>query len=282
MGEVLSGKVLAQKFRGEIKEYIQDQKINNKRVPCITTIILGNDGGSVYYVNNQKKLCEELGMTMNALFLDELTNEEELIKVISGLNEDINIDGIMLQLPLPSHINEKNIISKIDYKKDIDGLTEINTGRFYLGENSFVPCTAMSVLELIKSTGIDLQGKHAVIVGRSNIVGKPAAQLLLNENCTVTICHSKTMDLKKVCKGADILICAIGRPRYINREYVKDGAIVIDVGTSSLNGKITGDVDYEDVIHHAGFLTPVPGGVGAVTTTLLMRNTCDAYEKNVY
>lgn len=282
MGEVLSGKVLAQKLRGEIKEYIQGITAEGKRVPCITTIILGNDGGSIYYVNNQKKLCEELGMTMNTLFLDEITKEEDLINIIEDLNKDKNVDGIMLQLPMPAHINEKKVVSKIDYKKDIDGLTEINAGRFYLGEESFVPCTAMSVLELIKSTGVELQGKHAVIIGRSNIVGKPAAQLLLNENCTVTICHSKTVDLKAVCKAADILVCAIGKPKFVNKEYVKEGSIVIDVGTSNFNGKITGDVDYEDVLEIAGFLTPVPGGVGAVTTTLLMRNTCRSFEKNAY
>jgi methylenetetrahydrofolate dehydrogenase (NADP+)/methenyltetrahydrofolate cyclohydrolase len=282
MGEVLSGKILAQKLREEIKDYVESLKLKNKRVPCITTIILGNDGGSVYYVNNQRKLCEELGMTMNIMFLDENTKEEELVRCIQDLNDNINVDGIMLQLPLPSHINEKNVVSKINYKKDIDGLTEINAGRFYLGEDSFVPCTAMSVLELIKSTGVELQGKHAVIVGRSNIVGKPAAQLLLNENCTITICHSRTVNLKEICRSADILICAIGRPRFIDKEYVKKGSIVIDVGTSNVNGKITGDVDYEDVLEQAGFLTPVPGGVGAVTTTLLMRNTCKAFEKHVY
>jgi methylenetetrahydrofolate dehydrogenase (NADP+)/methenyltetrahydrofolate cyclohydrolase len=282
MGEILSGKTLAQKLRSEIKDYVSELKVSGKRVPCITTILLGNDGGSVYYVNNQKKLCEDLGMTMNTLFLEDSLEEEELIGIIDKLNNDEMVDAIMLQLPLPKHIDEKKVVSRIDYRKDIDGLTEINTGRFYLGENCFVPCTAMSVLELIKSTNVNLQGKHAVVIGRSNIVGKPVAQLLLNENCTVTICHSRTTNLKEICSSADILVCAIGKPGFIDKEYVKEGAIVIDVGTSNLNGKITGDVCFDSVVEKAAFVTPVPGGVGAVTTTLLMRNTCKALERYVY
>ena len=186
----------------------------------------------------------------------------------------------MLQVPLPKHIDEKKIVEAIDDKKDIDCLTSKSVGKMYLGEEGFIPCTPRSVLTLIKSLNIDITGKNCVVLGRSNIVGKPASQLLLKENATVTICHSKTKNLKEVCQNADILVVAIGKPKFLTDEFVKEGAIVIDVGTSSVNGKITGDVDFDNVIKKAGFLTPVPGGVGALTTTLLMKNACEALIKN--
>ena len=188
----------------------------------------------------------------------------------------------MLQIPLPEGINEKNITPKISYKKDVDGLTDINTGRFFKGEEAFIPCTPQSIISLIKSTGCEIKGKNAVVLGRSNIVGKPAAQLLLNENATVTICHSKTKSLESICRNADILVCAIGKPGFVNGSFVKEGAIVIDVGTTMVNGKITGDVVFDDVISKASYVSPVPGGVGAMTTTILIKNTCEAYKKNVY
>jgi len=179
-------------------------------------------------------------------------------------------------------LDEKLITSELSYTKDVDGLTDINLGKFYKGEQSFIPCTPQSILHLIKSTGCDIQGKNAVIVGRSNIVGKPTAQLLLNENATVTICHSKTIDLKEVCRKADILVCALGKPEFITDEYVKEGAIVIDVGTTMVEGKVKGDVCFNDVIYKAKYVTPVPGGVGSMTTTMLIKNTCEAMIKNAH
>lgn len=267
MGAVINGKEIAKAIRENIKEYVNKRKEKGLRVPCLATITVGEDSGSMYYVNNQIKVCKELGVETKSFSLSEKVTEEELIEVIEKLNKDDEVDGIMMQIPLPKHIDEKRVTSLISYKKDVDGLTDVNLGKFYKGEKCFIPCTANSALELIKSTGIDIQGKNAVVIGRSNIVGKPVYNLLLNENATVTICHSRTKDLKEVCKKADILVVAMGKPNFVNSDYVKEGAIVIDVGTSSLNGKICGDVLFDDVINKAAYVTPVPGGVGAVTTT---------------
>ncbi len=282
MGKIISGKEVAKLLRADIKSYVEKIKSQGKRVPCLATIIVGNDSGSLYYINNQNKICNELGVDTRNISFKENISEAELIETIHKLNEDDTVDGIMLQIPLPRHIDEKKVTSTICADKDIDGLTDKNLGKFYKGEKSFIPCTANSALELIKSTGISIEGKKAVVIGRSNIVGKPTANLLLNENATVTICHSRTQNLKEICKEADILVVAMGKPNFVSSEYVKEGAIVIDVGTSSLNGKICGDVNFQDVIDKAAFITPVPGGVGALTTTLLIRNTCEASEKNVY
>lgn len=282
MGDKIDGRLLAQRYRKEIKDFVLEKTESGKRNPCIAAVLVGNDPGSQYYVNNVIKLCSELGIAAKSIVVEETVDEDRLIKVIEGLNLDDTVDGIIVQLPLPKGLNEKNILSSLSPEKDVDGLTDLNTGRFYKGVNCFIPCTPMSALELIKSTGTSIEGKHTVIIGRSNIVGKPMAQLMLNENSTVTICHSKTVNLKEICQRADILISAIGKPGFIDAEFVKEGAIVIDVGTSSVNGKITGDVRFEEVINKAAYVTPVPGGVGAMTTTLLLRNTCKAYEGNEY
>ena len=244
--------------------------------------LVGNDGGSAYYVKNQNKLCNELGIIAKNYSLEVTISEKELIDLIIVLNQDNTVHGIMLQVPLPEHLNEEVITSTISYRKDIDGLTDINLGKFYKGENSFVPCTAKSIIELIKSTGCNISGKNAVVLGRSNIVGKPVAQLLLKENATVTICHSKTNNLKELCKTADILVSAIGKPSFVTKDFIKEGAIVIDVGTTMVNGKVKGDVSFEEVIEVAAFVSPVPGGVGSMTTTMLIQNTCKAYNNNVY
>jgi len=281
-GVRIDGKALAATYKENIKDFTDSLLKEGKRLPCIAAIIVGEDGGSHYYLNNVKKLCSQLGVAIDEYLEKDSIKEEELCKLIAKLNHDDKVDGIMLFLPLPKHIDEKKVTSLISYEKDIDCLTDVNNGKFYKGESSFVPCTPLSVLNLIKSTGVKLPGKRAVVIGRSNIVGKPVSQLLLNENCTVTICHSKTENLKGICSEADILISAIGRPLMINEEFVKEGAIVIDVGTTSVNGKITGDVQYDKVINKAAFVTPVPGGVGALTTTMLIKNVCEAYEKNVY
>jgi methylenetetrahydrofolate dehydrogenase (NADP+) / methenyltetrahydrofolate cyclohydrolase len=282
MGAIIDGRAAAKNLKADIKQFVDTKRSEGHRAPCLATVMAGNDGGSIYYVNNQKKLCDELGVENRHVLLNENITEQELIDIIEALNADDTVDGIILQLPLPKHLNEKAITSRLSYKKDVDGLTDINLGKFYKGEESFIPCTPQSIIHLIKTTGCSMAGKHAVVIGRSNIVGKPAAQLLLNENCTVTICHSKTENLKAICSSADILVCALGKPEFINEDYIKEGAIVIDVGTSMVQGRIKGDVCFDAVISKAAFATPVPGGVGAVTTTMLIKNTCEAMKKNVH
>ncbi|WLF70830.1 bifunctional methylenetetrahydrofolate dehydrogenase/methenyltetrahydrofolate cyclohydrolase [Clostridium septicum] len=280
MGQIINGKEIALKVKENIKEYINERENKGLKRPKIASILVGNDGGSIYYMNNQEKVANSLNCDFEKIILEDTIAENNLINIIEKLNKDKSIQGIILQLPLPKNFNEKKVIASISPKKDIDCLTYESQGKLYMGEKGFLPCTPNSVVTLLESLNIDLQGLEVVVLGRSNIVGKPVAQLLLNKNTTVTICHSKTKDLKSVCKRADILIVAIGKPKFINKEYIKEGAIVIDVGTSSFEGKITGDVDFEDVIDLASFVTPVPGGVGALTTTLLIKNACEAMENN--
>ena len=280
MGEIINGKEVALKVKEEIKSFTEGKKQEGKRMPKIASILVGDDGGSIYYMNNQEKVSTSLGVDFKKVVLDKNITEEELINTIDNLNNDNEVDGIILQLPLPKGLNEKNVIKKISPSKDIDCLTFVSQGKLYMGEPEFLPCTPNSVVTLLKSLNINLEGKRVVVLGRSNIVGKPVAQLLLNENATVTICHSRTKDLKEVTSEADILVLAIGKPKFIDETYVKEGAIVIDVGTSRFEGKITGDVDFHKVIEKASYLTPVPGGVGALTTTLLVKNACEAYKKH--
>ena len=271
MGEIIKGKNIADKIKLDISEFVNFRKANNLIIPKIASILVGEDGGSIYYINNQEKISKSLGVGFDKILFPSSISEEELINEIIDLNNREDISGIILQLPLPKEMNEKRVISNISADKDIDCLTYENVGKLYIGEKCFLPCTPNSVIRILKSLDITLEGKRAVVIGRSNIVGKPLSTLLLNENCTVTVCHSKTKNLKDVCKEADILIDA---------EFVKDGAIVIDVWTSSVDGKITGDVDFDKVIDKASFVTPVPGGVGALTTTLLIKNSCEALEKD--
>lgn len=275
MGNKLDGKKLAQTFQEEIRNKIRNKMELEEKIPCMANILVGSDGGSIYYVHNQNKLCSKLGIEVRSINLDDNISENELIDVIEDLNCDKEVDGIILQLPLPKHIDEAYVTSKISYKKDIDGLSTISAGKLYKGEKCFIPCTPKGIIELIKSYNLEIQGKNAVVIGRSNIVGKPVAQLLLEENATVTICHSKTKNLKEICSKADILIVAMGKPGFVTEEFVKEGAIVIDVGTTMVNKKITGDVIYDEVIKKASFVTPVPGGVGAMTTTMLLKNLCE-------
>ena len=279
MGKRIDGKEIALEIKEEIKEFINKRKENNLNVPKVASILVGNDGGSLFYLNNQEKVATSLGMEFEKVHLNEEVTEEELINKIDKLNNDNTVSGIILQLPLPKHIDEKKVISAISPKKDVDCLTFVNQGKLYMGEDTFMPCTPKSVLTILKSLNINLEGMEVVVIGRSNIVGKPAGALLLKENCTVTMCHSRTKNLREVCKRADILVVAIGKAKFVDESFVKDGAIVIDVGTISVVGKITGDVDFDKVIDVASFVTPVPGGVGALTTTLLMKNACEAIEK---
>lgn len=279
MGEILKGKELRKLYcdqlRLEVKNYVDNKGI----IPCLTSILVGNDGGSIFYVDFQKKICEEVGIKYNLIHLDENIEEQEIINNIVALNKDSKVHGIMLQVPLPKHLDEKNIISYIDAKKDVDSLTDCNLGRLFKGEKCFEPCTPKAVVEIIKSTNIDIEGKRVVIVGRSNIVGKPLAIMLLRNNATVTICHSKTKNLSEVTKEADILISCVGVPEMIKKDYIKEGAMVIDVGTSNVNGKMKGDVDFDDVKDKSSYITPVPGGVGSVTTMMLLKNTMKAIER---
>lgn len=275
MGQIINGKEIAKEIKLEIRNYIKNKEDLNEKVPTIASILVGEDGGSIYYQNFQEKSALELGLGFNKIKLTEKTTEDDLRNLILQLNTDENIDGIMLLLPLPKHIDEKNITNIINPDKDLDCLSDISMGRFYKSEESFKPCTPNSVITLLKKSNITIEGANVVIIGRSNIVGKPLFQMFLNENATVTICHSRTKDLKEITNKADILVVAMGKPRFINKEYVKEGAIVIDVGTSNVEGKITGDVDFDEVISKASMITPVPGGVGSLTTTLLFKNVCE-------
>lgn len=280
MGERIDGKLIASTIKNDIEAFVAKRKNNGLEVPKIASILVGDDGGSIYYINSQEKIATSLGVEFEKILLSDSVLEEELISEISNLNNRKDISGIILQLPLPKGMNEKKVISTISPKKDIDCLTYENVGKLYMGEDCYLPCTPNSVVNILKSLEISLEGKNAVIIGRSNIVGKPLANLMLKENCTVTVCHSKTKELQQICKEADILVSAIGKPKFVDSKFVKEGAIVIDVGTSSFNGKITGDVDFDDVINKVSYITPVPGGVGALTTTLLIKNSCEAMIKN--
>lgn len=280
MGIIIDGRKVSLEIKEEIRSFVNNRKEKGLKVPKVVSILVGNDGGSVFYINNQEKVATSLGVDFEKLLLDETISENHLIAEIEKLNNDNNVHGIILQLPLPKGINEKKVINAISADKDIDCLTYENQGKLYCGEKVFLPCTPNSVITLLKKYEIELEGKNVVVIGRSNIVGKPVAQLLLNKNATVTICHSRTKNLQDICRDADIIVVAIGRPKYLNEDFVNENSIVIDVGTSSLDGKITGDVDFERVSDKVNMITPVPGGVGALTTTLLIKNACEALENN--
>ena len=246
-------------------------------VPGLAVVIVGNDPASRVYVNSKKKACEELGMYSVEYALDENTTEEELLSLVNDLNHDDKINGILVQLPLPKHLDEKLIINNILPEKDVDAFHPANVGKIMIGDFDFLPCTPAGVMELIKETGIDIAGKECVVIGRSNIVGKPQAMLMLHKNATVTICHSKTKDLKEVVKRADIVVAAVGIANMVTKDMIKEGAVVIDVGMNRLeNGKLCGDVDFDGVSEVASFITPVPGGVGPMTIAMLMQNTLTA------
>lgn len=273
---IVSGKDLAAELREEIKQKVAEMKQKQGKTPGLAVILVGEDPASQIYVRNKEKACEEVGMYSEVKRLPEQTTQEELLDLVRKYNEDDNIHGILVQLPLPKHIDEDEVLKAISPKKDVDGFHVENAGSLFTGLPGFVACTPKGCIKLIKKTGIDIAGKNAVVVGRSNIVGKPVAMLLLNENATVTICHSKTQNLPEICRNADILVAAIGRPEMITGDYIKPGAIVIDVGTSRVDGKLKGDVKFDEAKEIAGFITPVPGGVGPMTITMLIENTLEA------
>ncbi|MCR5584734.1 MAG: bifunctional methylenetetrahydrofolate dehydrogenase/methenyltetrahydrofolate cyclohydrolase FolD [Lachnospiraceae bacterium] len=272
MAELIDGKAISQAIKDEIRE--ETAKLSEKNIkPCLAVILCGNDPASTVYVANKKKACEYCGFDSVSLELPEETSEEELLNKISELNKDERVNGILVQLPLPSHINEDAVIAAIAPEKDVDGFHAVSVGNLLIGRPGFVSCTPAGVIQLLKRSNVEISGKECVVIGRSNIVGKPMSVLMLRENATVTICHSRTKDLKEVCKRADILIVAIGKPRMIDASYVKDGAVVIDVGIHRLEGKkLCGDVDFESVEKVASKITPVPGGVGPMTIAMLMKN----------
>ncbi|MDO5127074.1 MAG: bifunctional methylenetetrahydrofolate dehydrogenase/methenyltetrahydrofolate cyclohydrolase FolD [Eubacteriales bacterium] len=273
MAYLIDGKVISKQIKDELKEKVSAYN----KVICLAVIQVGCDPASTVYVGNKKKACEYIGIKSLAYELPEETTQEELLDIIDKLNEDDNVHGILVQLPVPKHINEDCIIQAISPNKDVDGFHPASVGALSIGQKGFVSCTPAGVIQLLKRSNIDIAGKECVVVGRSNIVGKPMSMLLLRENGTVTICHSKTKDLKEVCKRADILVVAVGRPRMIDASYVKPGATVIDVGIHrDENNKLCGDVDFASVEPVAGAITPVPGGVGPMTIAMLMNNCVEA------
>lgn len=273
---LIDGKAVSLQVKQQVKQ--ECDKLKTKGVtPGLAVIIVGDDPASQVYVRNKEKACEECGFYSVKYALDADTTQSELNALIDKLNKDKKINGILCQLPLPKHLDDKEVINRIDPIKDVDAFHPVNVGAIMIGDYNFLPCTPAGVMELIHSTGVDVTGKKAVVIGRSNIVGKPMAMLLLHENATVEITHSKTLDLKSITKEADILVAAIGRAKFVTADMVKNGAIVIDVGMNrDENGKLCGDVDFENVKDKCSFITPVPGGVGPMTISMLMRNTLTA------
>ncbi|WP_099158465.1 bifunctional methylenetetrahydrofolate dehydrogenase/methenyltetrahydrofolate cyclohydrolase FolD [Virgibacillus ndiopensis] len=274
--EIINGKDLAHELRVEMKEEVSRLK-HDGLIPHLTVVLVGDDPASKSYVNGKRKASEETGISSQIIELPSSTTEQELLQLIDKLNNDDSVHGILVQLPLPNHIREQQVIEAIDPAKDVDGFHPVNIGRMMTGKDTFLPCTPFGIVTMLKSKNIPIEGSHVVIIGRSNIVGKPVGQLLLNENATVTYCHSKTKDLKQITTKADILIVAVGKANIVDKDYLKQGAVVIDVGVNRLvNGKLTGDVDYEDAKEKASYITPVPRGVGPMTITMLLKNTIKA------
>jgi len=274
--QIIDGKKVASRIKNELKLEVEKLKQEGKNVG-LAVIIVGNNPASRVYVDNKKKACAEIGIYSQEYALAEDTSQDELLELIEQLNNNADINGILVQLPLPKHINEKEIINKIAPEKDVDAFHPVNVGKIMIGDFDFLPCTPAGVMELIKESGIDVAGKECVVIGRSNIVGKPQAMLLLHSNATVTICHSKTLNLKEVTKRADVLVAAVGIAKFVSKDMVKPGAVVIDVGMNrDEQGKLCGDVDFDSVSNIAAAITPVPGGVGPMTIAMLMKNTVKA------
>lgn len=275
---IISGKEIAAKIKDELKKEVIRIKETYPRVPKLAVVLVGDDQASQIYVRNKDKACNYIGIDSLVCRYDASLSETDLLNEIENLNQDDSVDGILVQLPLPKHINENKVLQAIDPSKDVDGFHPENVAKLFFGKHSLLPCTPKGMLVLLKEIGYDLTGKEVVVVGRSNIVGKPVSLLCLHENATVTIAHSKTEDLKKVCKRADVLIAAIGKPNFFNHEYIKEGAVVLDVGINrNENNKLCGDVDFDDVKDLVYAITPVPGGVGPMTITMLMQNTIEAF-----
>lgn len=275
--KLMNGKELAQNLRKNMKAEVALLKEKKNLVPHLTVILVGDNPASLSYVNGKKKAAAEVGISSQIIKLPKETSKEDLLKVVNELNEDQSVHGILIQLPLPNHIPEQQVIEAINPLKDVDGFHPINIGRMMTNQDTLLPCTPYGILTMLRSEDIIIEGKHAVIIGRSNIVGKPVGQLLLNENATVTYTHSKTVDIKAITNEADIVIAAVGKQHFVDASFIKEGAAVIDVGIHRTeDGKLTGDVEFESVKEKAGYITPVPGGVGPMTITMLLYNTIKA------
>ena len=280
MAKIIDGKAISAEIKEELKEKVAEYKKQGVEI-TLAVVKVGNDPASAVYVRNKEKACEYVGITSRTLALPEETTEEELLKVVNDLNEDKAVNGILVQLPLPKHIDESKVLLAIDSNKDVDGFHPVNVGKMVIGEETFLPCTPAGIIEMLKRTDVEISGKECVVIGRSNIVGKPMSMLMLKENATVTIAHSRTKDLKEVTKRADILVAAIGKAKFVTADYVKEGAVIIDVGMDrDENGKLCGDVDFDSVSQVASAITPVPGRVGAMTVTMLLVNCLRSVELN--
>ena len=280
MAKIIDGKAISAEIKEDLKEKVAEYKKQGVEI-TLAVVKVGNDPASAVYVRNKEKACEYVGITSRTLALPEETTEEELLKVVNDLNEDKAVNGILVQLPLPKHIDESKVLLAIDSNKDVDGFHPVNVGKMVIGEETFLPCTPAGIIEMLKRTDVEISGKECVVIGRSNIVGKPMSMLMLKENATVTIAHSRTKDLKEVTKRADILIAAIGKAKFVTADYVKEGAVIIDVGMDrDENGKLCGDVDFDSVSQVASAITPVPGGVGPMTVTMLLVNCLRSVELN--
>ncbi len=278
MSKLIDGKIISASVKSRVAQEVKE--LNQKGVSVgLAVIIVGEDPASKVYVANKKKACEALGIISEEYALPENTSEEELLDLINTLNNKKSINGILCQLPLPKHLDEKLIINSISPEKDVDAFHPQNVGRIMIGDFDFVPCTPAGVMEMLAYEGIEVEGKNCVVIGRSNIVGKPMNMLLLHKNGTVTVCHSKTRNLKEICRNADILVAAVGRPSFVSEDMVKEGAVVIDVGINRVDGKLIGDVDFNAVKDKCSAITPVPGGVGPMTIAMLMQNTLTAAKR---
>lgn len=278
---IIDGKAVSRKIKEQVQTRVENLKQQGV-VPGLAVVIVGEDPASLTYVKNKKKTCEALGMRSDLHQYPDTISENELLETIRGLNNDPEIHGILVQLPLPAHIDEFKVILTIDPSKDVDGFHPVSIGNMMIGREAFLPCTPHGIMKLLEHYQIDPAGKHVVVIGRSNIVGKPVGQLMLQENATVTYCHSRTNDLPSYTKQADILISAIGRAKFIDHRYIKPGAVIIDVGMNrDENGKLCGDVDFDDVLETASYITPVPGGVGPMTIAMLMGNTLQSAENGL-
>ena len=280
MAKIIDGKLISAQIREEIAEKVKEYNERTGKLPGLAVVIVGENPASQVYVRNKKKACEQVGFNSWVYEMPENTTQDELNALIDKLNEDSTVHGILVQLPLPKHLDEEQVILRIKPEKDVDAFHPYNVGRITIGNPKFLPCTPAGIMELLHRSNIEISGKECVVIGRSNIVGKPMALLLLSENGTVTVCHSKTRDLKEVCRRADILVVAIGKADFVTADMVKEGAVVIDVGMNrNAEGKLTGDVDFASVSEVASYITPVPGGVGPMTITMLLQNTLRAAEE---
>ncbi|RXK18818.1 bifunctional methylenetetrahydrofolate dehydrogenase/methenyltetrahydrofolate cyclohydrolase FolD [Macrococcus sp. DPC7161] len=272
VAKVLDGREIAKNYRAGLQEEVEKLK-SEGITPNLTVVLVGNDGASQSYVNNKKKSAEKIGMKSEIIHLEETTTEEELLKVIDQLNNDTEVHGILVQVPLPKQIEETKILEAISPEKDVDGFSPINIGRLYAGMETYIPCTPLGIMEILKNADMSLEGADVAVIGRSHIVGQPVAKLLTDANATVTLLHSRSKNMKEVLKRSDVIVSAVGKPGLVTKEDVKPGAVIVDVGNTVVDGKLTGDVMYDEVAEVASAITPVPGGVGPLTITMVLNNT---------